>query len=72
MSYRASDPTWDIIKDYLARGEVFTTAYNPFLGEFKDTVAAPTLMEVVEGTKTFAEANAILVEQATLLLNQEE
>jgi len=68
----ASDPTWDIIKDYLARGEVFTTAFNPFLDEFKDTVAAPTLMEVVEGTKTFAEANAILAEQATLLLNQEE
>ena len=68
----ASDPTWDIIEDYLDRGEVFTTEYNPFLAEFQDTVAAPTLMEVVEGTKTFAEANAILAEQAKLLLNQEE
>ena len=68
----ASDATWDIIEDYLDRGEVFTTEYNPFLAEFQDTVAAPTLMEVVEGTKTFAEANAILAEQAKLLLNQEE
>jgi len=67
----ASDPTWDIIKDYLERGEVFTTSYNPFLDEFKDTVAAPLLMEVVEGKRTFAEANEILAEQANLLLNQE-
>lgn len=68
----ASDPTWDIVRDYLDRGEVFTTPYNPFLPEFRDTVAAPLLFEVVEGTMTFAEVNDILVEQANVLLNQEQ
>jgi ABC-type glycerol-3-phosphate transport system substrate-binding protein len=65
-----SDPTWDIIRDYLARGEVFTTPFNPHLTEFRDTIAAPTLMEVVEGKRTFADANALLQEQAEALLNQ--
>ena len=65
-----SDPTWDIIRDYLARGEVFTTPFNPHLTEFRDTIAAPTLMEVVEGKRTFADANALLQEQAESLLNQ--
>ncbi len=66
----ASDPTWDIIKDYLARGEVYTTPYNPHLIEFRDTVAAPTLMAVVEGKMSFDEANRVLEEQAATLLNQ--
>jgi ABC-type glycerol-3-phosphate transport system substrate-binding protein len=65
-----SDPAWDIIRDYLARSEVFTTPFNPHLVEFRDTIVAPTLMEVVEGQRTFAEANELLKEQAELVLNQ--
>jgi multiple sugar transport system substrate-binding protein len=66
----ASDPTWDIIKDYIARGKIFTSPFNPYIVEFRDTVAAPLLMEVAAGERTFAEANAILEEQAKLMLNQ--
>jgi hypothetical protein len=32
-------------------------------------VDAPTLMEVAEGKRTFAEANALIQEQATEMLN---
>lgn len=66
----ASDPAWDIIRDYLDRSQVFTTPFNPYLVEFRDTIVAPTLMEVVEGTRTFAEANELLQEQAEIVLNQ--
>jgi ABC-type glycerol-3-phosphate transport system substrate-binding protein len=65
-----SDPTWDIIRDYLDRSVVFTTPFNPHLVEFRDTIVAPTLMEVVEGKRTFAEADALLQEQAEIVLNQ--
>jgi ABC-type glycerol-3-phosphate transport system substrate-binding protein len=65
-----SDPTWDIIRDYLARGEVYITPFNPNMTEFRDTIVAPMLMEVVEGKRTFAEANELLKEQADIVLNQ--
>ncbi len=65
-----SDPNFDMVRDYIARGEVFSTPFNPNLVEFRDTIAAPTLMEVVEGKKTFEEANTLIEEQADLLLNQ--
>ena len=65
-----SDPNWDIIRDYLSRAEIFVRPFNPNLVEFRDTVVAPTLMEVVEGKRTFAEANALIQEQATEMLNQ--
>jgi ABC-type glycerol-3-phosphate transport system substrate-binding protein len=65
-----SDPAWDIIRDYLARGEVYITPFNPNMAEFRDTIVAPTLMEVVEGKRTFAEANELLKEQADIVLNQ--
>jgi hypothetical protein len=64
-----SDPNWDIIRDYLSRAEIFVRPFNPNLVEFRDTVVAPTLMEVVEGKRTFAEANALIQEQATEMLN---
>jgi hypothetical protein len=35
--------------------------------EFRDTIVAPTLMEVVEGKRTFAEANELLKEQPELV-----
>lgn len=66
----ASDPTWAIIVNYLERAETFTMPYNPNLTEFIDTVAAPLLVEVAEGTRTFAEANAIIVEQGDQILNR--
>jgi ABC-type glycerol-3-phosphate transport system substrate-binding protein len=65
-----SDPNWDIIRDYLSRAEIFVRPFNPNLVEFRDTVVAPTLMEVVEGKRTFAEANALIQEQAAEMLNQ--
>ena len=64
-----SDPNWDIIRDYLSRAEIFVRPFNPNLVEFRDTVVAPTLMEVVEGKRTFEEANALIQEQATEMLN---
>jgi ABC-type glycerol-3-phosphate transport system substrate-binding protein len=65
-----SDPNWDIIRDYLSRAEIFVRPFNPNLVEFRDTVVAPTLMEVVEGKRTFAEANALIQEQAAEMLNE--
>ena len=65
-----SDPNWDIIRGYLSQAKTFVRPFNPNLVEFRDTVVAPTLMEVVEGKRTFEEANALLQEQATAMLNQ--
>ena len=65
-----SNPNWDIIRDYLTRAEVYVTPFNPNLPEFRDTVVAPTLMEVVEGKRTFAEANELIKEQGDITLNQ--
>src|SRR5215216_5178428 len=64
-----SDPNWDIIRDYLTKADTFVRPFNPNLNEFRDTVVAPTLMEVVEGKRTFEEANALIQEQATEMLN---
>jgi ABC-type glycerol-3-phosphate transport system substrate-binding protein len=64
-----SDPNWDIIRDYLSKAEVFSEPFNPNLNEFRDTVVAPTLMEVVEGKRTFADANALLQAKAKEMLN---
>jgi ABC-type glycerol-3-phosphate transport system substrate-binding protein len=64
-----SDPNWDIVRDYLSRAEVFVRPFHPNLVEFRDTVVAPTLMEVVSGQRTFEEANALLQEQAQEMLN---
>jgi ABC-type glycerol-3-phosphate transport system substrate-binding protein len=66
----ASDPAWDNIRDYIARGEAFVTPYNPYLKEFKETVAAPVLMDVVEGKRDFAAAMQVVMEQASVMLNQ--
>ncbi len=66
----ASDPAWRIVKDYLARGQVVSVPYNQYWPEFRDTVVGPTLMEVVSRKKTFEEANKILEEQGSKLLNQ--
>jgi multiple sugar transport system substrate-binding protein len=65
-----SDPAWDIIRDYLKRGEIYVAPFNPNLAEFRDTVVAPTLMDVVEGKRTFADANKLIQEQADTMLNQ--
>jgi ABC-type glycerol-3-phosphate transport system substrate-binding protein len=64
-----SDANWDIIRDYLSRAKIFVRPFHPDLIEFRDTVAAPTLMEVAEGKRTFADANALLEEQANEMLN---
>ncbi len=64
-----SDPNWDIVRDYLSRAEIFVRPFHPNLVEFRDTVVAPTLMEVVEGKRTFEEANTLLQEQAAEMLN---
>jgi ABC-type glycerol-3-phosphate transport system substrate-binding protein len=66
----ASDPQWEITRKYLDEGTVFVTPYNPNFVEFRDTVLSPLLMEVVNGTKTFAEANAELETGAAEILNR--
>lgn len=65
-----SDPTWDIIRNYLAIGVTYTIPFNPNMTEFRDTVVAPTLMDVAAGKITFADANKLIAEQADLLLNK--
>ena len=65
-----SDPTWEIIKNYMANGKSFVSPFNVNLPEFRDTIASPTLMDVASGKITFAEANKILSEQAADLLNR--
>jgi len=65
-----SDPTWDIIRYYLTIGVTYVTPFNPNMAEFRDTVVAPILMEVAAGTKSFADANTLIQEQADLLLNR--
>jgi multiple sugar transport system substrate-binding protein len=65
-----SDPNWDIIRNYIANGKVFVTPFNPNYPEFRDTIASPTLMDVVAGKSTFADANKLLAEQADQVLNK--
>lgn len=65
-----SDPNWDTIRAYLSKAESFSTPFNPHLPEFRDTVVSPTLVEVAAGTMTFEEAEAIIEEQGTAILNQ--
>jgi hypothetical protein len=38
--------------------------------EFRDTIVAPTLMDVAAGKTSFADANKLIQEQADKLLNQ--
>ena len=66
-----SDPTWDIIRNYLKIGINYTVPFNPHMAEFRDTVVAPTLMDVAAGKISFADANKLIQEQADKLLNQE-
>jgi len=65
-----SDPNWDIIRYYLTIGVPYVTPFNPNMAEFRDTVVAPILMEVAAGTKSFADANTLIQEQADLILNR--
>ena len=65
-----SDPTWDIIRNYLKIGIPYTVPFNPNMAEFRDTIVAPTLMDVAAGKISFADANKLIQEQADLLLNQ--
>jgi hypothetical protein len=54
----------------MANGKSFVSPFNPNLAEFRDTVASPTLMDVVSGKMTFADANKLLSEQAKEILNR--
>jgi len=65
-----SDPNWAIIRNYMANGKSFVSQFNANLPEFRDTIASPTLMDVVAGKTTFAEANKLLSEQASDVLNR--
>jgi ABC-type glycerol-3-phosphate transport system substrate-binding protein len=65
-----SDQNWDIIRNYLAAGETYSIPFNANLAEFRDTIVAPTLMDVAAGKKTFAEANKLIEEQAAVMLNK--
>jgi spermidine/putrescine-binding protein len=65
-----TDKDWDIVKQYLARGKVFSEPFNPNLLEFRDKVAAPTLLRVAAGKQTFASANDFLTKQGKSLLNK--
>jgi ABC-type glycerol-3-phosphate transport system substrate-binding protein len=65
-----SDPTWDIIRNYLQIGIPYTVPFNPHMQEFRDTIVAPTLMDVAAGKISFADANKLIQEQADKLLNQ--
>ncbi len=65
-----SDPTWDVIKNYMATGNSFVSPFNPNWVEFRDTIASPILMDVASGKTTFAEANQLLSEQANEVLNR--
>ncbi len=66
-----SDSNWDTIRVYLSKAESFSNPFNPHIPEFRDTVVSPTLVEVASGNMTFEEANQIIQEQATAILNQE-
>jgi len=66
----ASDDTWDIVRGYLEVAEVFTVPYNPNYLEFRDTVLGPTYVEYAAGNLTWEEANQIIEEQATIILNR--
>ena len=65
-----SDAQFNIIRYYMSHGKSFVSPFNVNLPEFRDTVASPTLMDVVSGKITFAEANKILSEQAKEILNR--
>jgi ABC-type glycerol-3-phosphate transport system substrate-binding protein len=65
-----SDPTWDIIRNYLQIGIPYTVPFNAHMQEFRDTIVAPTLMDVAAGKISFADANKLIQEQADKLLNQ--
>jgi fructooligosaccharide transport system substrate-binding protein len=65
-----SDPTWDIIRNYLLIGIPYTVPFNAHMAEFRDTIVAPTLMDVAAGKISFADANKLIQEQADKLLNQ--
>jgi fructooligosaccharide transport system substrate-binding protein len=65
-----SDPTWDIVRNYLKIGINYTVPYNAHMAEFRDTVVAPTLMDVAAGKTSFADAMKLIQDQADKLLNQ--
>jgi hypothetical protein len=65
-----SDAQWGLIRYYMANGKSFVSPFNPNLAEFGDTVASPTLMDVVSGKMTFADANQLLSEQSKEILNR--
>ena len=65
-----SDPTWDIIRHYLEIGVTYITPFNSNMAEFRDTIVAPTLMDVAAGKISFADANTLIIEQADLILNR--
>jgi len=65
-----SDPTWDIVRNYLDIAQIFTIPFNPNYLEFRDTVLGPTYVEFAAGNMTFDEANNIITQQAEEILNR--
>jgi multiple sugar transport system substrate-binding protein len=63
------DKDWNIVRTYVSHGVPLIQDYTPDLIEFKDTVVSPTLMDVVNGKRSFADANAFIEKAAAEQLN---
>jgi hypothetical protein len=63
------DKDWDIVRNYVSHGVPLIQDYSPDLIQFKDTVVSPTLMDVVNGKRSFADASAFLQKAASQQLN---
>ena len=54
-----------IIRNYLKIGVPYTVPFNPHMQEFRDTIVAPTLMDVAAGKMSFVDANKLIRNKRT-------